>query len=550
MPEQDAWSALGAVPVKTEDPWTKLGAVPVEASKSAPMPTAALTAGDPRLVKDYSASQLALHNIQAARTGIGQAVTGIPGAIAGGASAIWDLLKRDPRKAAAMLGGMTQPVTATARSAGALIAPDSVQAPSDQEMTQAAQGAGTNLAATTGGAIIGAFAPKAAALIPSANIADNLMLRALNNYETAKGPIALPGTTAPAAVINAIVKATRYPRAVVQEWLAKRLAGPQDASGNLIIPSAPITPIETVAAPRSAMVGDEASRIAQAPILPREVPSTPIGVTRPTVPNFIESKLNEMRTAETPEQLYQRQQQIRNAEVPTNTAPFEKVGVEAPPQPRPGLMDEILGSQSKIINAPAINKWLGIRPEEVSRGANPGQRLITDKLIGATKEITKVNVDTALESVGADMETRLAAASGKGVTIDAQTPVYDAWGRAIKRIGAPQDAAFQKQIQGIVDDIETKYPHLDNLSPTDTHALKVELGDAIEWKGAKYGDPVNQMMVQIYRDLNDSIKTNVPGIAPIQTRWGDLFLASKGLKSGMAKDLVGKGTGAAAKVAK
>lgn len=93
--------------------------------------------------------------------GIPQAITGIPGAATsvvgamgqaltgGGTSQMQDIVK-----------GIAQPITTSMRGLGALIAPDSVQAPTADEFSQAAQGAGAQLGAEAlGGAgdVLGQF---------------------------------------------------------------------------------------------------------------------------------------------------------------------------------------------------------------------------------------------------------------------------------------------------------------------------------------------------------------------------------------------------------
>jgi len=192
--------------------------------------------------------------------------------------------------------------------------------------------------------------------------------------------------------------------------------------------------------------------------------------------------------------------------------------------------------------APAVNNWMDIPANEVARGANPGRRLIEDQLIGPTKEATKANVEASLAQAGTEIEAKLKAASSKGVTIDAETPVLKALGDATKRIGTPKDVTFQGQLNGVLDDIMASHPNLDKLTPLQAHALKVELGDSIKWKGAAYDTPINQAMIQMYRDLNTAIKGKVPDIASTQARWGDLYIASKNLAESINENTVGKGS--------
>jgi hypothetical protein len=209
-------------------------------------------------------------------------------------------------------------------------------------------------------------------------------------------------------------------------------------------------------------------------------------------------------------------------------------------------LQQVAGKVKPLITSPGldaatVNKWMDVPASAVQRGANPGKQLLDDNLLGGTKAATKVNVDSELAKAGQQMEAHLGKAAGE---IDAQTPVYDAVAQAKKRIGRPKEAAFEASLQGIVDDIEARYPNLGKLTPKEAHALKVELGDSIRWKGAAVDEPVNQAMMQIYHDLNKAIQNEVPGIGDLQSRWGNLYVASKNLSQSLAEDIVGKGSGA------
>ena len=194
-------------------------------------------------------------------------------------------------------------------------------------------------------------------------------------------------------------------------------------------------------------------------------------------------------------------------------------------------------------SAPLINKWIGVEPKEMMHGSDPGARLISEKLIGATKEATKAKIAPALEDAGKAMDVKLKAATKNGTVIDGETVVLDAVANASKKIGLRTDKVFQAQLENIVNDIVKDYPDLKKLTPEQAHSLKVEIGDSTKWNGLPYEGDINQVFVDIYSGLNDKIKTGVKGIAADQARWGDLYQANKALKKGMVKDAAGSGTG-------
>jgi len=140
--------------------------------------------------------------------GIPQAVTGIPGAAKAIGGAAWDALSGNYAGAnqagKQMLGGMAQPFTTSAQGLGALIAPQSVNAPSDESWKQAAQGAGAMLgSAELPNAIAGAgkaLSPLAQALydrIPSKALAGQ-KFQAIN-AQMGSTPASLTGVDAAAS---------------------------------------------------------------------------------------------------------------------------------------------------------------------------------------------------------------------------------------------------------------------------------------------------------------------------------------------------------------
>src|SRR5262249_35290710 len=107
--------------------------------------------------------------------------------------------------------------------------------------------------------------------------------------------------------------------------------------------------------------------------------------------------------------------------------------------------------RSNGLDAPTVNRWMDVPAKEVSHGANPAQQLLDEKLLGPTRRATKVNVDQALADSSQKLQGHLERGTQSGVTIDAQTPTYDATLGAIKKLGSPRDATFQAQMNGIVD---------------------------------------------------------------------------------------------------
>lgn len=106
---------------------------------------------------DRTAMQVAKDQAAAVLRGIPQAITGIPSAAASTAGAIGEALTGGGTgKAQQLIRGAVAPLTTSLRGAGALVAPNRIQAPTSEEFQQAAEGAG----ALAGGIALGEAIPK------------------------------------------------------------------------------------------------------------------------------------------------------------------------------------------------------------------------------------------------------------------------------------------------------------------------------------------------------------------------------------------------------
>lgn len=97
-----------------------------------------------------SAGEVASEQAASVLRGIPQAVTSLPAAAKEIGLTAWDFARGKLMPGAKRLGsiasGMAQPLTTTARGVGALIAPDTISAPSEEDFTRAAEGSGALLA--------------------------------------------------------------------------------------------------------------------------------------------------------------------------------------------------------------------------------------------------------------------------------------------------------------------------------------------------------------------------------------------------------------------
>lgn len=201
-----------------------------------------------------------------------------------------------------------------------------------------------------------------------------------------------------------------------------------------------------------------------------------------------------------------------------------------------------LATRANKATAPMINRWLQVSPKEMEHGANPAARLVDEGLVGATKGATAQNIEPALTDAGNQLSAKLLQSTAQGKTIDASNIVQNALDAATKTIGKRTDRAFQAALDTHLNDILGQFPDIDKLTPLRAQQLKVAVGDAIKWHGAAYEGDLNEALVQIYGGLNDELK-QIPGVGALQSRWGDLYLASKSLGQSVIRDAAGQGTG-------
>jgi hypothetical protein len=479
------------------------------------------------------------------------------------------------------------------RGVGALA--NVVNAPTREEWEAAAQQAGANAAALTGGELLARAGPAVKAGARSAidsalttkdpfsgietSASENLMTRA--NANEANGSLTLRDVaqahSSLGAALELVAKVYGKAAAPLQRAVAGWLDSVNPSAGG---PAEPPLPGPVPQPEERAAITLEDNE------LPSALPRMRIGSTRDTVrperepvigrggaPSYVPPDAEKVGIAYRPSPDAADFMEESRAAVAEKTAEanmqdrleraWQQRGREADPVPgnnnelpsalpranvtyRPHPDAEALPTVETPSLSPAeVNRWMNVTVKQVSHGANPGARLVGENLVGATKEATAQNVAAALDASGRQLGAMLDKAGEAGARINASDSVIDILNSIKKRIGSPKGSTFANQIDSIWDDITERYPHLDNLTPREAHQLKQEVGDVARWSGPAADEPVNEGLVRIYRDLNNKIRSAVPGAGEEQSRWSDLYVGTKALQESMRKDLIGRGTGPA-----
>ena len=191
----------------------------------------------------------------------------------------------------------------------------------------------------------------------------------------------------------------------------------------------------------------------------------------------------------------------------------------------------------KKITPRAMNSLMEVNPKWLEFGRDPGGRVVKEGIVASTKDSLKEQVDDQLKTTGLHLEAKLAQATRTGTNADVEPIVINALDNATKRIGMRTDVEFQNALNRVLGDILHRFPNLRQMTPLQIHRLKAEVGESVKWNGVKYEDDINQALLEIYRGLNDAVETLAPGAKDIQSKWGDLFVASKSLKESIQKDM-------------
>lgn len=209
-------------------------------------------------------------------------------------------------------------------------------------------------------------------------------------------------------------------------------------------------------------------------------------------------------------------------------------------RPRPTVDLNTSTPVPTVLTAPELNKWMNVRENQLLYGKNPGERILSENLLGPDKATTLQNVTTARKSVGTSMDEVFKRAEAEGVKFELESDIQSAIADAKKTIGKSTDETFMKAIEGIESEIVSRTDDLKNMTPSAAHELEVELGRGVKWTGAS--TDVQRLLKDIRGRISKKLKT-IEGIIPLKERWGDLFEGEQALKSSIRKDAIGRGTG-------
>lgn len=209
------------------------------------------------------------------------------------------------------------------------------------------------------------------------------------------------------------------------------------------------------------------------------------------------------------------------------------------------LAGEFVGATAdyltKKLPAKSINNLIRPHLNEYRFGKNPGQAIVDEGLVANTREGLLKEIFKRRSEVGAKIGSRLTAPEVVGKELNIRnllTPIETAKQQAIK---TGNQALFDRinnlegEIGGLFAEeggkiIRIGSKRLHNLSPEAARILKTELGESAKWTGQVFDQEINQVKVQIYRNIDKAIDALVPGIEKLNNRYANLLTAEKALE--------------------
>lgn len=222
----------------------------------------------------------------------------------------------------------------------------------------------------------------------------------------------------------------------------------------------------------------------------------------------------------------------------------EAAGSYAIPMAGSALMNRFGPSISRTLNNAVVTP----AAKDFQFGKNPSGALADEGIIGASKESVLGKVILQKQAIGQQIGDILANSPAKSIDID-QT-VGDVIDAEMAKAISNGDQNYVNQLR----DIRERWTHtftqdqqgnvvpqarLTNVNPTVANELKQRIGDDSNWNEMTnpYAQPLNKLQVRVYRSLNNAIEDAAPGTRALNSRYGNLLTAEKGLRRGQLNDM-------------
>lgn len=173
-------------------------------------------------------------------------------------------------------------------------------------------------------------------------------------------------------------------------------------------------------------------------------------------------------------------------------------------------------------------------------GRNPGQGVVGEGITANTRGQLLTKISQKKQEIGNQIGTLLEKFKEKSLNLSNAVlkPIDDAIDKAV-RAG---EQALVTRLQSVKDGLtktfklgkDGKIQITGNknlvVNPLEAQKLKIELGQNTRWTGQAFDNDINQVRVQVYRNINNLIDDTVEGSIKLNQRYANLLSAEKALE--------------------
>lgn len=215
-------------------------------------------------------------------------------------------------------------------------------------------------------------------------------------------------------------------------------------------------------------------------------------------------------------------------------------GIEAP-DAAGAVSDVTAGARNKVaakIVEPLVAKTAAQTAQDVSKGINPADAIVSEGLAGSKKQMVR-QADQRLGELSSQTDALLKASPNANAPLDAAPIVDGAIAAAQQAAKKSGNAAVVTRLENLKDALTTQYGSLQGNVMT-MQRLKQAVGDVAQDLGSFKVDPLEASAAgalrDIYSRLNDLISSKVPEVSDLNDRASKLISAKTGLLRNVAKD--------------
>ena len=175
-------------------------------------------------------------------------------------------------------------------------------------------------------------------------------------------------------------------------------------------------------------------------------------------------------------------------------------------------------------------------------GKNPGLGVVEEGITANTRGGLLTKIGQKKTEVGQEIGRMISAPEIMAKQLDITNSILE----PIKIAKQQALQSGERALFGRLDDIEKGFTELFiagekgiepagtkllfGLTPKQAHELKINVGRATRWTGQAFDNDVNQVRVQIYRNLDRVLDEAIPGIEGLNKRYANLLTAEKNLE--------------------